>query len=94
MRTLKIKHNVPNPLSVADLVPRFKDFGEDVWRALHDECEVSIDEIDHAIAEFHIRRIHKREIRNVTAKVRKILEKKYPMLPPIDIVEVEESNNV
>jgi hypothetical protein len=93
MRTLKIKHNVPNPLLVGDLVSRFKDFGEDVWRALHDECDVSIKEIDHAVAEFHIRGIHKREARKATAKVRDILEKKYPMLPPIDIVEMEESDD-
>lgn len=93
MRTLKVKHNVPNPLSVEDLVPRFKDFGEDVYRALREECEVSIDEVDHAVSEFHIRKIHKREVRSVTAKVRKILEKNYSMLPPIEIIEIEDSND-
>ncbi len=94
MKTLRVKHSVPNPLSVSDLVSSFKDFGEDVYRALRDECQVSLAEIDRATSEFHIRGIHKREVRNVAARVRKILEKRYPTLPPIEIIELEDGNDV
>jgi hypothetical protein len=93
MKTLKVKHNVPNPLPVPGLVHSFKNFGEDVFRALRGECEVSLAEIDRAISEFHIRGLHKHEVRSVAAKVRKLLDKKYPMLPPIEIVEIEETGD-
>jgi hypothetical protein len=87
MKTLKIKHNIPNPLSVPDLVHTFRNFGEDVFRSFRDSYVVSLDEIDKATSEFHIRGIHKREVRSVIAKVRNLIEKEYPTLPPIEIVE-------
>ena len=70
-KALKIQLSTPNP----DLVHQFRNFGEDVYRALRDECDVSIQEIDASTSEFHVRRIHKRELRTVAAKVRKIAEK-------------------
>jgi len=74
-RTLKIELAVPNALSVQGLVPNFQNFGEDVYRALRDECNISIEEIDRFVGAFHLRGIHKRDLRTVVAKVRKILEK-------------------
>ena len=74
-RTLKVELAVPDALSVDGLVPHFQNFGEDVYRALRDECDVSIDEIDHFNGAFHLRGLHKREVRTIAAKVRKILEK-------------------
>jgi len=92
-KTLRVKHSVPNPLLVPGLVHTFQNFGEDVYRDLRDECEISIDEIDHATSEFHLRGIHKREVRSVAAKVRKIIEKRYQTLPPIEVYEIEESHD-
>lgn len=83
---------VPNPLSVEDLVPNFKNFGEDVYRALRDECDVSIHEIDTKVSEFHVRRLPKSEVRSIAAKIRKILEKHRPWLPDVDISEVPDDN--
>lgn len=70
-RTLKIQLVTPSP----DRVFQFQNFGEDVYRALRDECEVSLQEIDAATSEFHLHGIHKREVRTIAAKVRKIAEK-------------------
>ena len=41
-RILKIYLTKPSP----DLVHQWRNFGEDVYRALRDECDVSIEEID------------------------------------------------
>ena len=60
-RTLKVQLITPNPLSVQGLVANFRNFGEDVYRALRNECDVSIQEIDASISEFHLRGLHKRE---------------------------------
>jgi hypothetical protein len=43
---------------------------------LRDECEISIGEIDASTSEFHLRGIHKREIRAMAAKVRELAEKR------------------
>ena len=54
MKTLSVNHSVPNPLLVSDLVASIKDFGEDVYRALRDECQISLVEIDPLTSEFHM----------------------------------------
>jgi hypothetical protein len=87
-RTLKVELAVPNALSVDGLVSTFQDFGEDVYRVLRDECDVSIDEIDHFVGAFHLRHLHKREVRSMAAKVRKILEQ-YPTLADVKIYEIQ-----
>jgi hypothetical protein len=86
-RTLKVQLTVPSP----DLIHEFRNFGEDIYRALRNECEVSIQEIDTSTSEFHLRGIHKREVRTITAKVRKII-KKYQWLPPINVYEIPENH--
>lgn len=55
---IRIELNDPGP----DLVHRFQNFGEDVYRALRDRCSVSIDEIDNATHAFHVRDIPRRDI--------------------------------
>jgi hypothetical protein len=90
-RTLKVELAVPNALSVDGLVSMFQDFGEDVYRALRDECEVSIDEIDHFVGAFHLRRLHKREVRSISGKVRKVLEQ-YPALTDVKIYEIQDDD--
>jgi hypothetical protein len=83
-KTLKVRLTAPSP----DLVHQFRNFGEDVYRELGSECEVSIQEIDASTSEFHLRRIHKRKVRSVAAKVRKIIEKRYLMLPLVEVYEI------
>jgi hypothetical protein len=80
---LKIQLTAPSP----DLVHQFRNFGEDVYRALRDECAVSIQEIDASTSEFHVRGIRKRALRTVAAKVRRIAEKSL-MSGLIDVNEV------
>jgi hypothetical protein len=91
-RTLKVELTVPDALSVQGLVHNFQNFGEDVYRALRDECDVSLHEIDHFTGAFHLRGLPKREVRTVAAKVRKILEK-YPGLTEVKISEVSEDHS-
>jgi hypothetical protein len=91
-KTLKIELAVPNALSVDGLVSSFQDFGEDVYRALRNECDISIEEIDHFVGAFHLSGIHKRDVRTIAAKVRKILEK-YQRLTDVKIYEVVESRD-
>jgi len=70
-KILKVDLTAPSP----DLVHQWRNFGEDVYRALREECEVSIDEIDASTNEFFLRGIHTQELRTITARVRKIAEK-------------------
>jgi hypothetical protein len=90
-RILKVELAVPNALSVQGLVPNFQNFGEDVYRALRDECDISIDEIDHFAGAFHLRGLHKRDVRTIAAKVRKILDKHH-WLTNVKIYEAEDHN--
>jgi hypothetical protein len=92
MRALKVELAVPNALSVQDLVSEFQNFGEDVYRKLRDECDVSLHEIDHFVGAFHLRGLHKRDVRTMTAKVRKILEK-YHALTAVEIYEISDDDN-
>ena len=71
-RALKVEVAVLNALSIQGLVPNFQSFGEDVYRALHDECDICLDEIDHFAGAFHLRGLHTREVRTISAKVQKI----------------------
>lgn len=64
---IRIELNEPDP----DLVHRFQNFGEDVYRALRDRCSVSIDEIDHATHAFHVRDIPRRDIGLVVDTIRR-----------------------
>lgn len=84
-KTLKVQLTTPGP----DWVHQFRNFGEDVYRDLRDQCEVSIAEIDASISEFHLRGIHKRDVRSIAARVRKLIEKRYQELPPIKVCEME-----
>jgi hypothetical protein len=91
-RTLKVELAMPNALSVQDLVPNFQNFGEDVYCALREECDISIDEIDRLAGAFHLRGLHKRDVRSIAAKVRKILEEHH-WLKDVKIYEVPDDRN-
>jgi hypothetical protein len=67
-RTLKVHLMTPTP----ELVHEFRNFGEDVYRALRQDCEISLQEIDASTSEFHLRRIPTRHIHAFAAKIREI----------------------
>jgi hypothetical protein len=48
------------------VVHRFRNFGEDVYRAFSDDYLVDLAEIDAATTHFHIRHIRRRALRSVT----------------------------
>jgi hypothetical protein len=84
-RTLRISLINPRP----ELVHQWRNFGEDVYGELRDACEVSISEIDASTSEFHVRKIHTRELRKVTAQGIKIAEKNL-MAHIVNVCEVAE----
>jgi hypothetical protein len=86
-RTLKVHLTNASP----NLVHEFRNFGEDVYRALRDDYAVSIDEIDASTCEFSLREIPKREVRTVAARVRKVGER-YTALG-INVDEVKEAGD-
>ena len=76
--------NSPAP----ERVHPFRNLGEDVWGSLRHECEISLAEIDAATNEFFLRGIHKRDLRGLAAKVRKIV-KKSGMASLVTVSEVD-----
>lgn len=48
----------------------FRNFGEDIYRALRDECSVSIKKIDASTTSFSVRDIHKRDLGRVTKVIK------------------------
>ena len=84
-RTLKVQLTAPNPA----LVHEFRNFGEDVYRELRDDCDVSIEEIDASTSEFHLRAIPHRQLRTIAATVRKIAAP-YRNLSPVEIDEISD----
>lgn len=57
-----------------DVVHRFRNFGEDVYRALTEKCSVSIDEIDAATTSFVVRSIRRQDLGVVTQLIKKQLQ--------------------
>lgn len=86
-RTLKVDLTNARP----DLVHEFRNFGEDVYRALRDSYAVSIQEIDGSARYFHVREIPKREVRTVAAKVRKVAERYARLVIGVD--EIRETDD-
>ncbi len=82
-RTLKISLTAPAP----DLVHEFRNFGEELYLALRDECAISIEEIDASTREFHIRHLPKRSVRSMAARVRKVAAR-YRSLSPLNVFEI------
>lgn len=83
-RTLKV--HLPN--ASPDLVHDFRNFGEEVWSALHEDYDVSLEEIDASTSQFHLRKIPKRKVRAVAAQIRKLV-KRYRSLV-INVDEIKE----
>lgn len=60
-RTIRIR--IPDD---PDLVHRFRNFGEDVFRALRVICSVDIHEIDRSTSTFCVRKVAKADLGRVT----------------------------
>ena len=58
-----------------DIVHRFRNFGEDIYRELRNTCSVSIDEIDRSTTTFVVRDIHKRDLGVVTQTIKRELRR-------------------
>lgn len=58
-----------------DVVHRFRNFGEDIYRELRDTCSVNTDEIDHSTTSFVVRDIHKRDLGVVTQTIKRELRR-------------------
>ena len=70
--TIKIEiSDTPTPI----IIHRFRNFGEDVYRALRETCLVSIEEIDNAKTDFTVKRIRKRDLGVVTQTIKEELKK-------------------
>jgi hypothetical protein len=52
-----------------DIVHRFRNFGEDIYRAFRERYSVSLEEIDASTTHFHIREIRRRHLRSVTREI-------------------------
>ena len=59
----------------SDVVHRFRNFGEDIYRHLRDKCSVSIEEIDRATTSFVVRDIHRRDLGTVTKTIKSELKR-------------------
>jgi hypothetical protein len=59
----------------SDIVHRFRNFGEDVYRALRDRCSVSIEEVDSSTTSFTVRDIHRRDLGDVTQTIKRELKR-------------------
>ena len=70
MRTLRIAISDP---PTGDIIHRFRNFGEDVYRELREECTVRIDEIDASTTSFMVRDIHRRDLRRITRIITELL---------------------
>ncbi len=53
-----------------DIVHRFRNFGEDVFRALQDSCDIDLDEIDASTDRFHVRGIKARQVGQVVMLIK------------------------
>ena len=62
-------------LPTSDVIHRFHNFGEDIFRLLRDTCSVSISEIDTATNSFVVRDIRRRDLGQVTQTIKRELNK-------------------
>ena len=57
-----------------EILHRFRNFGEDVWRELKDECNVDLDEIDRSTNAFFVCGIKTKMAKRTLAKIENIAE--------------------
>ena len=59
----------------SDIVHRFRNFAEDIYRSLEDICCVSIEEIDSCTTSLTVRDIHRRDPGDVTQTIKREMNK-------------------
>ena len=69
-----IKIEISDP-PTSEVVHRFRNFGEDIYRLLRDTCSVDIDEIDAATSSFVVRDIRRRDLGVVTQTIKRELKR-------------------
>lgn len=74
-------------MPAVEFLHQFRNFGEDVYRDLRNECSVSIEEIDAATTIFYVRDLRAKFVRTAAARVRKIAWK-HQMAGMIDVTEI------
>ena len=85
MPDLRVEISDPPTL---DTIHRFRNFGEDVYRAFRDRHSVDIGEIDASTKSFHVRHVHRRELRSVSKEIMRIATKHF-FAPTASVVVVE-----
>ncbi len=59
-----------------EMIPRFRDFGEDVYRAVRGVCDdVLLDEVDRATHRFTVRGMRRQEIGTATDAIRRVIRR-------------------
>ena len=61
----------------SEVVHRFRNFGEDIYRALRDSCNVSIHEIDRATTSFMVRDVKAPDVVDVTQIIHRELRRHF-----------------
>jgi hypothetical protein len=69
-----IKIEISDP-PTAEVIHRFRNFGEDIYRLLRDTCSVNIEEIDTATTSFVVRDIQRRDLGGVTQTIKRELRR-------------------
>jgi hypothetical protein len=70
--TIKVEVNIP---ITSEVVHRFRNFGEDVYRHLRNTCSISIEEIDSSTNSLFIREIRRRDVSTVTQVIKRELKR-------------------
>lgn len=70
---------------------RFLNFGEAVYLALRDTCDVSLAEIDTAYDHFVVRKIRRRDIGTVTTAIKRIL-RHHKLMDDVALVRVDDDD--
>ena len=69
-----IKIEISDP-PTSEVIHRFRNFGEDIYRLLRDRCSLNIDEIDAATNSFVVRDIRRRDLGVVTQTIKRELKR-------------------
>ncbi len=72
--SVAIKIMISDPPN-SEVIHRFRNFGEDIFRLLKDTCSVNIEEIDRATDRFVVRDIHRRDLGLVTLTIKRALKR-------------------
>ena len=62
-------------LPTSEVIHRFRNFGEDIFRLVRDICSVNIEEIDRATDSFVVRDIHRCDLGLVNQTIKREIKK-------------------